>query len=60
VFFGVYGDVSRQARQREVSRQKLYREASATVALLEGTAQRVQVERLQEQLRQCQQRVSAP
>jgi hypothetical protein len=58
VFFGVYGDVSRQARQREVSRQKLYREASAIVALLEGTAQRVQVERLQEQLRQCQQRVT--
>jgi hypothetical protein len=58
VFFGVYGDVSRQARERQVSRQKLYREASQTVALLEGTAQRAQAARWQEQLQYLQQRVA--
>jgi hypothetical protein len=58
VFFGVYGDVTRQALQRDISRQKLYREASQTVALLDGTAQRAEVERLQEQVRRLQQRVA--
>ena len=32
VLFGVYGDVSRQAMDREVSRQKLYREAAQTIS----------------------------
>ena len=58
VFFGVYGDVTRQALQRDVSRQKLYREASQTVALLDGTAQRAEVERLQDQVQRLQQRVA--
>ena len=57
VFFGVYGDVTRQARERDVSRQTLYREAAQTSALLEGTAQRTEVERLLEQAQQLQQRV---
>jgi hypothetical protein len=58
VFFGVYGDVTRQAMERDVSRQKLYREAAQTVTLLEGRAQGAQVECLQEQLKQSQQRVA--
>src|ERR1022692_600743 len=57
VFFGVYGDVTRLARERDVSRQTLYREAAQTSALLEGTAQRTEVERLLEQAQQLQQRV---
>lgn len=58
VFFGVYGDVTHQAMARDVSRQKLYREAAQTIAVLEGTTQRTQVERLREQLKQSQQRVA--
>ena len=58
VFFGVYGDVTRQAMERDVSRQKLYREAARTAALLEGTAQRAEVERLQEQVQQLRQRLA--
>jgi hypothetical protein len=58
VFFGVYGDVTRQAGQRAVSRQRLYREAAQTMVLLEGTAQRAEVERLQEQVQQQQQRIA--
>src|SRR5437773_7080311 len=58
VFFGVNGDVTRQAMERTVSRQKLYREAAQTMTLLEGTAQRVQSAGLQEQLQHFQQRVA--
>ena len=57
VFFGVYGDVTRQSLKRNVSRQTLYREAAQTSALLQGAAQRAHVERLQEQVQQLQQRV---
>jgi hypothetical protein len=57
VFFGVYGDVTRQSLKRNVSRQTLYREAAQTSALLEGTAQRAHVGRLQEQVQQLEQRV---
>ena len=39
VFFGVYGDVTRQSLKRNVSRQTLYREAAQTSALLQGAAQ---------------------
>jgi hypothetical protein len=58
ILFGVYGDVSRQAMGRDVSRQKLYREAAQTIALVDGSAQRAEVERLQEQRKQFQQRVA--
>ena len=59
VYFGVYGDVTRQARERDVSRQKLYREAAQAATLLEGTTQRAQVESLQKQVQQLQQRVAS-
>lgn len=58
VFFGIYGDVTRQANQRNVSRQTLYREAAHTDALLDGAAQRAQVDSLKEQLKQSQQRTA--
>src|SRR5882757_1069017 len=58
VFFGVYGDVTRQALERSVSRQTLYREAAQTITLLDGTVHTAQVERLQEHLKQCQQRIA--
>jgi len=58
VFFGVYGAVTRQAMERAVSRQQLYREAAHAVAVLDGTTQRTHLERLQEQLKQSQQRVA--
>lgn len=57
VFFGVYGDVTRQATQRQVSRQKLYREANQTAALLTGTGPQAEVQRLHEHVEQLQQRV---
>src|SRR6266436_2023520 len=48
VFFGQYGDVSRYAQQRGVSRQWVYREADG---LLQRLAQRQQeIERLQQQV----------
>src|SRR5260370_5897951 len=58
VFFGVYGDVTRPAMERHVSRQTLYREAAQTAALVEGKAQAAQLEGLQEQLKQFQQRAA--
>ena len=58
VIFGVYGDVTRQALERQVSRQTLYREAAHAVALLDETAQAAQGERLQEQLKQALQRIA--
>lgn len=58
VFFGNYGDVTRAANEREVSRQKLYREAAQTVAALDDATQRAQVECWREQLKQAQQRVA--
>jgi hypothetical protein len=58
VFFGVYGDVTRQAIERNVSRQKVYREATQTVALLEDATHASQLECLQDQLKQSQQRVA--
>lgn len=58
VFFGGYGDVTRQAVERNVSRQKVYREAAQTVESVEGKAQSARVERLQEQLKQFQERIA--
>jgi hypothetical protein len=58
VFFGGHGDVTRQARERFVSRQKVYREAAHAAALLEGTAHRAEIGQLQEQAGQLRQRVA--
>jgi hypothetical protein len=58
VFFGVYGDVTRQANERQVSRQTVYREAAQAATLLDGTAQRAEVEQLETRVRQLQERVA--
>ena len=59
VFFGVYGEVTRQAHERGISRQAIYRQATATVAVLEGAAQGREVEDgLREQVRQLRARVA--
>ena len=50
VLFGHYGDVTRQARQRQISRQGLYRQAAQLLATLEQ--QRTQVQQLRQQVRQ--------
>jgi hypothetical protein len=44
---GQYGDVCRFAREHDVSRQWVYREAQQVVDLLAGTQAREQIERLQ-------------
>lgn len=50
VFLGRRGDVTRQAGQRGVSRQTLYRESQQAVAAVEGEAQQAEVARLQERI----------
>lgn len=55
VHFGKYGQVSALAQQRGVSRQWLYREATAVVATLQNqAAQQAEVASLRQQLQQAQ------
>jgi hypothetical protein len=65
VFFGQRGDVSRQAEQRGVSRQRLYREAASVLRDLDPTPQQQQfaclqqtIAELQTRLQQCQDELS--
>jgi hypothetical protein len=58
VFFGVYGAVTRQAQQRGVHRQTIYREAAATLVDLEGVALRQELAAAQAQVGQLQSRVT--
>jgi hypothetical protein len=58
VFFGVYGEVTRQAQQRGVSRQTIYREAAATQACLEAAQDKQQDDALHLQVQQLQQSVA--
>jgi hypothetical protein len=57
VFCGRYGDVSRCARQRGVSRQWLYRDALGVWRTLEGHAQRPLLAQLQSQVQQLTQQL---
>ena len=50
VFCGRYGDVTHLAKEREQSRQALYREADRVAAALDGTAASSHREELQRQL----------
>jgi hypothetical protein len=50
VLCGQYGDVTRLARDREQSRQSLYREAETVVEAVDGAAVRAQIDELQRQL----------
>jgi hypothetical protein len=50
VLSGRYGDVTKMARDREQSRQSLYREAGKVVEAVDGTATEARIDRLQLQL----------
>jgi hypothetical protein len=65
VFFGQRGDISRHAQQRDVSRQRLYREAASVLRDLDSSAPQQHIARLQQQvldlqarLQQCQDELS--
>jgi hypothetical protein len=55
---GAYGAVTRQADERGVCRQRLYRESAAVVVAIEGTAHRQQIEELEQRVRDLQARVA--
>jgi hypothetical protein len=57
VFFGSHGAVTRQARQHDVSRQSLYREADAVLRDLEGSAARQQLADLRQEVERLHRRV---
>jgi hypothetical protein len=57
VFLGRRGDVTRHARRRAVSRQRLYRQAHSALRDLDPTQHQQQLALLQEQLRQLQARL---
>ena len=52
VLFGHYGDVIRIARDREQSRQSLYREAGQVIDAVDGATAHAQIAELQQQLAQ--------
>ncbi len=54
VLFGRYGDVSRLARDREQSRQSLYREAQQAIDAVDGTATRARIAELEQQVARLQ------
>src|SRR4051812_22492632 len=55
VLCGHYGDVTRMAQEREQSRQSLSREAEQVVKAVQGTADQLRIDALQQQV--AQQRV---
>ena len=50
VFSGRYGDVTKMARDREQSRQSLYREAAQVLNAVDGTAAQSRIDELERQL----------
>jgi hypothetical protein len=59
VLCGRYGDVTQLAREREQSRQALYREAEQVVDAVDGTAAQVRIDDLQRQLAEQHAQVQA-
>ena len=59
VFCGQYGDVTKMAKDREQSRQSLYREAEQVTDAVDGAAAQAQIEDLQRQLAERQAAVNA-
>jgi chromosome segregation ATPase len=59
VLCGQYGDVTELARDREQSRQSLYREAEQVADAVDGAAAKARIEELQQQLAQRQAEVQA-
>jgi hypothetical protein len=58
VHLGRYGAIQHLARQRGVSRQRLYREAATVLTALDPTAPRPQAEALRQRIRALQTRVA--
>src|SRR4051795_2326155 len=59
VFCGQYGDVTRMAKDREQSRQSLYREAEQVTESVDGAVARARIEELQRQLAGSQAEVNS-
>ena len=59
VFCGRYGDVTRMAKDREQSRQSLYREAEQVAEAVDGAVARARIAELQRQLAERQAEVKA-
>lgn len=59
VLCGQYGDVTKMAKDREQSRQSLYREAEQVADAVDGAAAQAQIEELQRQLTERQAEVKA-
>jgi hypothetical protein len=59
VLCGPYGDVTEMAKDREQSRQSLYREAQQVAEAVDGTVAKAQIEDLQRQLAERQAEVKA-
>jgi len=59
VLWGRYGDVTAMARDRERSRQSLYREAEQVVEAVDGAAVRARIEDLQRRLAEQRAEVQA-
>jgi cell division protein FtsB len=57
VLFGQYGDVTKMARDREQSRQSLYREAAQAIDAVDGTAVQARVAELEQQVAQLRSQV---
>jgi cell division protein FtsB len=57
VLFGQYGDVTKMAREREQSRQSLYREAAQAIDAVDGTAAQARVAELEQQVAQLRSQV---
>ena len=59
VFCGRYGDVTRLAKERERSRQSLYREAERVADAVDGAAAQARIDALQRQLAERQAEVQS-
>jgi hypothetical protein len=56
IVFGVHGEVTRQAQERGISRQRRYREHASVVTALAGTAWRKERQEQQRRIEELQQR----
>jgi hypothetical protein len=59
VLCGRYGDVAKMAKDREQSRQSLYREAETVVEAVDGAAARARIDELERELAERQAEVKA-
>jgi hypothetical protein len=59
VLSGRYGDVTQMAKDREQSRQSLYREAEQVIESIDGAAARARIDALERQLDERQAEVNA-